>query len=90
MRDIYIYIYIYIAHVGEYEKYNKKFCLENLKETDHLKDLGIDERIIFKLICCILDIGLISNNLLCRKFDVNSVNIKYNVHSYDNSSIRSL
>jgi hypothetical protein len=27
---------------------HKKFCLENLKEGDHLKDLGIDERIILK------------------------------------------
>jgi hypothetical protein len=40
----------HVAYIGEKIKMHTKFWYKNLKESDHLEDLGIDERIISKWI----------------------------------------
>jgi hypothetical protein len=40
---------------GRHEKYIKHCSLENLKERNHLRDLGIDDRIILKLVLKLME-----------------------------------
>jgi hypothetical protein len=54
-----------------------KCCLENQE------GLGINERIICSLTCCIHCLDLVPDNLFYRKLVVNSVNIQDNVFTYD-------
>jgi hypothetical protein len=41
----------HVAHTIEVGEVHKKLWLESLKERDHLKDIGIDGRILCRYVC---------------------------------------